>query len=190
MQPNRQRNQRGYNLVEVLIAMGLLASVLLSIVTLFFFGRKNVYSGKQMTEAVAVGNHVMEDFANMTMAQVYSNFAVTGTPATANYTLFGTTYNNALIRSTDPNVVSGGLNISAEGSSALLTTWKNEIQKKFQAGAVTIIMVPTLPASPVLKSGTNNPAAKILQVHAIVSWIEEGRQRHIVLDTVKIRRGA
>ena len=40
----RLRSEAGFNLIEVLIAMALLSTVLLSIVTLFFMGRSLVLS--------------------------------------------------------------------------------------------------------------------------------------------------
>jgi len=59
----RRRREGGFNLIEVLIAMALLSTVLLSVVTLFFMGRSNVYSGKQLTRATAVSVHANEDIA-------------------------------------------------------------------------------------------------------------------------------
>jgi len=56
-----KRNQSGYSLIEVLIAIAITSVVLLTVVTLFYMGRRNVYSGKQMTYAVSVGTRVLED---------------------------------------------------------------------------------------------------------------------------------
>ena len=74
-----RRRVRGYSLIEVLIAMGLLSTVLLVIVTLFFMARSNVYSGKQTTHAVAVGTRIMEDLSSMSVPTVYSTFSITDT---------------------------------------------------------------------------------------------------------------
>src|SRR5258707_2379926 len=68
--------QRGYSLVEVLIAMAITSVVLLTVVTLFYMGRRNVYSGKQMTYAVSVGTRVTEDLSTMTADDVDTNFNV------------------------------------------------------------------------------------------------------------------
>ena len=57
---NRE-SERGYNLIEVIIATALMGTVVLSIMCLFYFGRQNVYSGKELSEATAMGTHVLED---------------------------------------------------------------------------------------------------------------------------------
>ena len=59
----RSRSERGFNLVEVLIAMALLGTVLMTILTLFYMGRRNVYSGKQTSVAVSIASHAMEDLS-------------------------------------------------------------------------------------------------------------------------------
>src|SRR5882757_10282898 len=68
--------QRGYSLVEVLIAMAITSVVLLTVVTLFYMGRKNVYSGKQMTVAAASGTQILEDLSTMTAQDLGTNFNI------------------------------------------------------------------------------------------------------------------
>ena len=50
-----KKRQSGYSLVEVLVAIAITAVVLLTVITLFYMGRRNVYSGKQTTQAVSIG---------------------------------------------------------------------------------------------------------------------------------------
>ena len=71
-----KNRQRGFNLVEVLIAMAITAVVILSVATLFVMGRRNVYAGKQMTAAVAVATRITEDLSHMTHAEVYDKFGL------------------------------------------------------------------------------------------------------------------
>src|SRR5207237_889522 len=66
----KKRTQSGYSLVEVLIALAITSVVLLTVVTLFYMGRRNVYSGKQMTYAVSVGTRMMEDLSSMSSADL------------------------------------------------------------------------------------------------------------------------
>src|SRR5215813_11179393 len=63
----------GYSLVEVLIAIAITSVVLLTVVTLFYMGRRNVYSGKQMTYAVSVGTRMMEDISAMSASHFNIN---------------------------------------------------------------------------------------------------------------------
>src|SRR5436305_13111068 len=71
-----KRTESGYSLVEVLIAMAITSVVLLTVVTLFYMGRRNVYSGKQMTYAVAVGTRVLEDLSTMSADDLLGNFKI------------------------------------------------------------------------------------------------------------------
>ena len=77
MNETTRRRSAGYNLVEVLIATAIMGVVSLSIFTLFFMGRSNVYSGKQMTQAVAIGTRVMEDISAYNQQNLYATaFAI------------------------------------------------------------------------------------------------------------------
>lgn len=180
--------ERGYNLVEVLIAIAVMGTIMLSVVTLFFFGRTNVYSGKMMTMAVSVGTDSVEDLSQLTVRDIYTAFGIDGTVALADYTIDGVTYEDALIRSTDPNIVaSPPSDISTEGGTALLTAWNDDIvnQKKMAEGTVTLIIQPRQPST----IGTAaEPDPRVLRLRVIVRWVESLRQRHIVFDTVRYRR--
>lgn len=189
---------RGYSLIEVLIAMAIMGSVFLSIVSLFYLGRRTVYSGKQMTQAVAVSTHVLEDLSHLTLASVYDSFIINNATTLATYTIDGVTYNNAIIRSTDANVVaSPPADISSEvdpnpadvNINGFLTTWRNEMvnTNKFQDGSVTLLMFPTNPSNPILDAQLR-PEATILRIRALVRWSEANRPRSVILDTVKLRR--
>ena len=158
------RHERGYNLVEVLIAIAVLGTILLSILTLFFFGRTQVYSGKMMTMGVSVGTDAVEDLSQLTVQDLYTTFDIDGTVAPADYTIDGITYEDALIRSTDPTIVaSPPADISSEGGTTLLTKWNNDIvvQKKMAEGTVTLIIQPREPST----VGTaENPDPRIVRL--------------------------
>ena len=66
---------KGYNLIEVIIAMGILAWVILAIAGLFSYGTRGVYSGKIQTKATALAQKVVEDMRNLsTRSDRYSIF--------------------------------------------------------------------------------------------------------------------
>jgi len=198
----RLATQGGYNLIEVLIAMALLGTILISVITLFVLGRKNVYSGKQMTIATSLATSVMEDLAQLNVEAIYRAFDMDGTVAPASYTLFGQNYTNALLRSTNASIVgSPPADISAENDPdgagpavGVLTRWTNLINgdARLKDGTITIVLRPT---DPILDSGTGTivtaqgrPRSTILKIRAIVSWNEGLRQRTVVLDTARVRR--
>jgi hypothetical protein len=182
------RGSAGYNLVEVLIAMGILGSVLVSVFTLFVMGRYNVYSGRQMTQALAIGNHVLEDLAPLNKKMIYSgafNIADTDTGATVTFADPSVTYANAKIRSTDATVVAsppGDISTETGGGPLFLTNWTTQLANKLNQGSVTVIMIP-------MNDPTNDPeqfaTAQTMQVRVVVRWMERTRHRQIVLDTVK-----
>ena len=176
------KGNRGYSLIEILIAIAILGSVIISILTLFVLGQKNIYSGKQMTYAVSSGTRVMEDLNTLsksaTLVAFGLNTATTGTTVTAG----GQSFANSFLRTT--NTIS-----STTDPSGFLQRWKDEIDDndKFNTGAVSIVFTPTA------DSAANNPprmtTGTVIRMRVFVTWRETGRrERQIVLDTVKIER--
>jgi type II secretory pathway pseudopilin PulG len=70
--------ERGFSLVEVVIALGLLAGVLISISGLFIIGAKQVQSGKTSSEAIAVGRTILEEMNKWGFRQTYQIFGYDG----------------------------------------------------------------------------------------------------------------
>lgn len=180
--------QAGYNLVEVLIAMALLGTVLLSIISLFFLGQNNVYSGKQMTQALSAGTEVMEDFAAMTADDVYTNFGISyatgaATANTAGPTVIaGRSYSGFIRR--DTNTIS-----SATDPQGYLQKWRALLpESKINAGKVSIILLPRITAGAPPATATTVDVAPILRIRVVVEWKERLRSRSFVLDTVKTKR--
>lgn len=172
--------ERGYSLIEVLIAIAILGIVIIGILTLFILGQRNVYSGKQMTHAVSTGTRVLEDLNTLSKTATLTAFGLASatTGATINYG--GETFANSFIRTTT--------NISSTTDpSGFMQRWQDEMQNndKFDQGVVTIIFTPT-------KDPTNNPpratTGTVLRMRIFVTWREAARNRQVVLDTVKIER--
>lgn len=173
---HRFPSQRGYSLIETLIAMAILATVLLSIMTLFVWGRKNVYSGKQMTRAVSVGTRIMEDLSALTRENVEDAFNLSGaTPATVN--VAGESYPRSVLRlSTD----------TTNDAFGYLGRWNALMaQENFSSGLVTLVITPVDPNNAATPSITASP---IYRIRVYVQWNEEARRRSIVLDTTKVDR--
>ena len=179
-----RESERGYNLIEVLIAVALLGTVVMSIMGLFYMGRRNVYSGKEMTEATAMGTHVLEDINTMTKGGVIAAFGLPGSTAGGTVTgPDGLTYNGSFERDTDT--------ISATTDpNGFLQRWYNEMtnNNKFQKGKVTLIFTPTAdgtnPANPQLGTAT------VVKVRVFVTWGEAVRQRRVILDSIKVDHSA
>src|SRR5881394_1268744 len=106
------RTEAGYNLVEVIIALAVFGIVAITIFTLFVMGRRNVYSGKQASQAVAVGTQVLEDLSSLNKKMIYNgSFGIADTATGASVTLKQVsgstvpTWAHAKVRSTDPSVM-------------------------------------------------------------------------------------
>ena len=181
LQSRRVAAERGYSLIEVLIAMAILGTVLVSIMGLFTLAKRNIYGGKQMTQAISAGTRVMEDLSTLNKTATLAAFGLgTATTGTSN-TVGGQTFPNSFVRTTtdistttDPN--------------GFLARWRDEIvnYNKFKDGVVTIVFTPTA------DSAGNNPVrmttGTIVRMRVFVTWREATRSRQIVMDTVKIER--
>jgi len=195
--------QRGYSLVEVLIAVGITGFVLLTVVTLFYMGRRNVYSGKQMTYGVSIGTRVMEDLSTMTTNDVLNNFAIDDTTARQNVVLcnynllpLGTTtcpslpvsgyaagfagFTNATERDT------GNINATTTDPGGYLNRWSALVTgANVTNGKVGLVIRPRNPANVTAPWTT----ARFLRIRVVVQWDEgNGRTRAAFFDTTKVNR--
>jgi len=73
-----KRAEKGFSLVEVVIAMALLAGVLIAISGLFIIGGAQVKSGRTSSEALAVGKEIQEDLVGWGYAQLWETFGYDG----------------------------------------------------------------------------------------------------------------
>lgn len=175
-----RRAEGGYNLVEVLIAMALLGTVVMSISTLFYMGRRNVYSGKQQTKVSAVATRVLEDLSAMSGEDVLTNFNITSTTTLGSNVVGGTTYANSVVRRTSSFT-------AANDPSGYLARWLELLgSEEMQGGEVTLIITPANPSD---TSQVVNTAQSV-RVRAVVQWREGRRNRTAVYDASKMRRPA
>ena len=63
-------------MVEVIVAFGLLAGLLISIAGLFVLGTRQVHSGRESTEALAMATSVVEETGGWGFHQVYDLFGI------------------------------------------------------------------------------------------------------------------
>lgn len=73
------RGERGLNLIEVVVALALLAAVLLSISGMFIQGSQSVDTGRLLTEATSLGNDILEEMDKWGYTQIYTNFGKAST---------------------------------------------------------------------------------------------------------------
>jgi hypothetical protein len=155
MQPTEPSREGGFSLIEVTLALGLLATVLISIASMFIIGGKQVHQGKSVTSATAVAQTIMERIDQLPYVQTWAYFggADTSTSLTALTTNMG---NNA-------------------------NQWQSEVQSRLGPNAsATIFISPLGSASPL-----NMGSASALRVRVTVVWTELGRARNVQLQTIR-----
>jgi len=201
----RKRTQSGYSLVEVLIAMAITSVVLLTVVTLFYMGRRNVYSGKQTTYAVSVGTRMMEDISTMTANDLLANFNITNSTAQSTVTITGIAPGAAggtqsIASSAKRDTTSCTPNGSpppaftcAHDTAQYLSKWKDLIDaSKLTNGEVGLVITPRDPSN--ATAFCPNPpcpwtTARFLKVRAYIAWDEAANRRRLAIyDTTKVNR--
>ena len=193
--------QRGYSIIEVLIAVAITSVVLLTVITLFYMGRRNVYSGKQMTYAVSVGTRVLEDLSAMSADDLLDNFVITDSTTLSKVTLKNVAgapnnkidFDNSIARDTDNISSSTELWTPSTGpANGYLTAWKTYLDpSKLAGGTVGLVITPRNPTNIVNNVATNAPVttAQFTRVRVYVAWDEAAnRRRFAFFDTTKVRR--
>ena len=89
----RRNDAHGFSLIEVIIALGLLAGVLISVSGLFILGGRSVKSGRTSSEALAAGREIVEEMNSWSFSQLWSEFGFDGRAKTytVNTSTCGTT---------------------------------------------------------------------------------------------------
>jgi len=185
-----KKTSSGYSLIEVLIALAITSVVLLTIVTLFYMGKRNVYSGKQMSYAVSVGTRILEDLSTLTASDVLNDFTITDSTTLGTVTVQGTNYTNSYTRDTSTCTAAGtpppAFTCTGDASGVyLLSNWKGLIgSTKLENAKVGLILTPSSPADATKKWST----ARFIKIRAYIQWNEAQRRRIAYFDTTKVNR--
>lgn len=181
-------SSRGYSLVEVLIAMALLGTVLMTIMTLFYMGRNNVYSGKQTSVAVSIASRAMEDLSSRSKSDVLTAFNATGAAlgsvdVESTVAMPTDVYANSILR---VSTVADDLDPLKNDPSGLLKGWSTEATRRLAKPVVAVVMTPQKPYPVAAALTTAN--ATIMRVRVLVRWNEGRRRREVILDSAKAAR--
>ena len=195
--------QSGYSLIEVLVAMGIFGAVVMSIMTLFYMGRRNIYSGKKMSEAVSAGTKITEDLSGMTKQNIYDALKLDDTSTLGTVTIDAGQaaasqgqYANSIRRATD--TISATTEFGY--NTGILSRWKSLLYlpdttgsvpvpvpaaqvPRFNNGLIEIVITPTNWTDSTKKLTT----ATVLKVRVVVSWNEDKRRRQVSLDCTKVQ---
>ncbi len=129
-------NNKGLNLIEVIIALALLAGVLISIAGLFTYGARFMKSGKEMTEALSIAHDILEELDRLSYRQLYSIFGCAGS-------------DTSCVADTETN--------------SYAQKWQAEIEEKLGEGMATVTLEPVGgSASPPTFSSSRGIRIKVL----------------------------
>lgn len=145
----------GFSLVEVVVALGLLACVLLSIAGLLVLGTRQVRSGRHSSEALAVARDVIEKIEGFGFRQIYWQFGCDAASASC--------------------LVESGQNPQA-------VTWHEQLKRTLPAGSEAEILLEGLDEG---GSSTRLDSADGIRVTVTVSWTEGLRPRRVRLVTMR-----
>jgi Tfp pilus assembly protein PilV len=123
MDGNRtDRKEAGFSMIEVVIAIGVLAGVLLSIASMFIMGGRQVKTGKTLTEATTLAQDLMEQFDKESFNALYLNLGAVATDTTR--TVLSTT------------------------TGSPIAPWQTEIARKLNSGSASVRIDAMGPSSP------------------------------------------
>jgi len=110
----KRSRQSGFSLVELMVAFGLLAALLLSISGLFVLGGRQIRSGREATEALAVAQGIVEQMGGWGFRQTYELFGVDAGVSTATVTTRANTFASRWQRRIDETLPEGHAAITIE----------------------------------------------------------------------------
>ncbi|HEV8121718.1 MAG TPA: hypothetical protein VGQ67_12040 [Candidatus Polarisedimenticolia bacterium] len=114
--------QEGFSLIEVIIAIGVFAGVILSIASMFILGGRQVKTGKTITEATTLAHDLMEQFDKESYVALWTNFGAASTDTT--------------------------VTIASTTTGSLIQPWQAEIIRKLSNGSATARLDAMGPGTP------------------------------------------
>ena len=117
-----QEPEAGFSLIEVVIAIGVLAGVLLSIASMFILGGRQVKTGKTLTEATALAQGLMEQFDKESFNSLYLNLGAVATDTTRT--------------------------VQSTTTGSPIQSWQTEIARKLNNGLAAVRIDAVGPSSP------------------------------------------
>ena len=159
MRTPRRPAEAGMTLVEILLALGLMASVLLSVASLFILGGQRVKGSRNMTQAMAIASNVMEDLYGLginTMPTTFPDCCPGGCAAVT------------------------GCTVTSNSDAFLQSRWLPTINAELGQGRLEITLVP-------LGGGVTPPtfsSAEGLRLRVEVFWSEGVSERSVYEETV------
>lgn len=164
----RAKHASGFSLIEVIIALGMLAAVLLSIGGLFVIGSRNVRSGRASSEALATAKEISETMGGWGFTQLWGNFGLNG-KGVSTYTI----------------------DCRTNTANGFCPSWQTTIQNELGTTAYSTITLTSVTdaagTTPVFVDNTTGAVlARNVRVLITVLWTEvTGRPRQVQVETTR-----
>ena len=154
---NRLREaQGGFSLAEVIVALGILASVLISVAGLLVVGNRLVKSGRGSSLALAVARDILEECDGRSFTGVYEEFGCDGTQSTCT------------------------IDTSSPPVDSAMEQWKQMVDRDLFEGFVEVRIESVEETAPSLQE------SRALRISVSVFWTEGPRARNARLTTVRM----
>jgi len=124
LRADRGRRERGSSLVEVVLALGLMAGVLGSVAGLFILGAGGVQSGRNTTTALAGARTIIEEVRSWEVQEICGELGLSGT---------------------------AGSYVVDTRSNSFASKWQPELASKLGHGYATISLASLEPGNPALE---------------------------------------
>lgn len=181
IEPTSAKNgRRGFSLAEVLVAVALLSVILLALFGLVSAGVRRAYSGKKMTQASIIAQHVME------RVNVYAAHSLMGPGGGAS----PTTCTTSVCTTVWTRTASGTTPIDETGGTT------NELERNAVRNLLATADLPVTTANPAtltvtitaVPASTTFTTASMEQIVVDLVWFEWGtRRRQVRLQALNLR---
>ncbi len=156
----KQHRETGMSLVEVIAALAIMGSVLISVASLFVLGGQRVKGSRNTTQGMAVATDVLEELYDIGINTLPDSFSdCCGGAACGTVT---------------------GCTVSSDSDPYLQANWLPLITREFAQGRLEITLQPI--------GGGVTPAtfdsAEGIRVHIEVLWYEGTSQRSAIQETI------
>lgn len=168
--------QRGFSMAEVLVAVALLSVILLAVFGLVTAGVNRAYSGKKMTEASVIAQHVME------RVNVYAPQTVLGSASNV------ATFNRTWVRvgpadaDTTPVANAGTTDPEIERDAIRALLAEADLPATTSSPATLVVTVDAVPTG-------DFTTASMVRIVVDLTWFEWGtRRRQVRLQALNLRQ--
>jgi len=168
--------QAGFSLVEVLVAVGIAAAVLISIGGLFILGSQNVVAGGNLSTATTLAQSILEQMRGMSSEEIYG--VLNGQPDDSSLT-WDTDQPN-------PTYTEKNLDYATE-FNAVLNAWRDDARESLPKGQV-VLTVEGFHNRPVSGDDgtTAYSAARFLRIQLTIHYREiRGHGRQVTMNLLK-----